>query len=379
MKNEELSQFDELLNPEKGSVMLSSVDVLVSAENPNCPVCPPTFPDEKDQTYVINELPDGHNSCVIDTIEKQARRICDCFVLSADLSSSKYADLVPQIVIVCNEHRLNLLQAPHRVADGRFIYSELEELRNLALCNLEKDDATLLAKLSPFSLVCGIWDSRRTQIKRGRCFKSVIYAYDVTPLTYRIQYDSNENSIGKWLDIDEKYKKGGAEKSPAAKLGFVPVPGSKLGGVMVRGEIQRHSSINLGSIRQLRSKSDPLSVQRYILGLSLVAFTIPCDPNLRVGCTLVQKSRTAELVYRDGRRVSCNIQHDQAIQFAKAAKEALGVNVKDFCEFKGKKIGTYNEKENVLEVKLSQTKVQAALDQFAEKPEKSRSKKQTEE
>jgi CRISPR-associated protein Csb1 len=92
----------------------------------------------------------------------------------------------------------------------------------------------------------------------------------------------------------------------------------------------------LAALRHIRAGKDAnrtLVLRRYVLGLSLVAFTAPAESYLRQGCTLVlnpkpsngQQPREFAEVYPDGRRLACNITHEAALQYATEAAEAFGV------------------------------------------------------
>jgi CRISPR-associated protein Csb1 len=73
-----------------------------------------------------------------------------------------------------------------------------------------------------------------------------------------------------------------------------------------------------------------LALQRYILGLSLVAFTATTCNYLRQGCMLVRNPAKASEnefveVYPTGERKPCSIEHKEALNYAKAAAGAFGV------------------------------------------------------
>jgi CRISPR-associated protein Csb1 len=137
------------------------------------------------------------------------------------------------------------------------------------------------------------------------------------------------------LDVfseEDKAKAEGNNKSPLAQRGFVHNPASgSHGGVIADGGIRRDATLGLAALRHLHAGKDAnktVALRRYILGLSLVAFTAPTECYLRQGCTLVlnpDKARECDEVYPDGRRNPFSVTHDAALQFATAAAEAFGV------------------------------------------------------
>jgi CRISPR-associated protein Csb1 len=61
-----------------------------------------------------------------------------------------------------------------------------------------------------------------------------------------------------------------------------------LGGVVARGPIERHVTVNLIALRALRGKDDneTNAIRKYLLGLSLMAATADIELFLREGCLL---------------------------------------------------------------------------------------------
>ena len=99
---------------------------------------------------------------------------------------------------------------------------------------------------------------------------------------------------------------------------------------MVRGEISRESILNLIVLRQLYggSAEETQKLRAYLLGLSLVALTLPQNYNLRSGCQLVRDGKDAiksKLVNRDGEETSFAFDHSQALDFAQLAARTFGV------------------------------------------------------
>ena len=146
-------------------------------------------------------------------------------------------------------------------------------------------------------------------------------------------------------------------------LRHAPAPWTH-GGIVVREEIRRDATLNLVALRALRARpaleargdrgekrphpdagpveppstaeardasvGDPsLSLRRYILGLSLVAFTAPQESFLREGCQLVpDQARPAAwgLVRHDGSQEShFRVSHEEALAYAETTAAAFGV------------------------------------------------------
>jgi CRISPR-associated protein Csb1 len=229
---------------------------------------------------------------------------------------------------------------------------------------VDAGNATTLAKIAPTSLVFGAWDSRGTQVKLPRIVRSVIRAFKVKPLHRSAQYiPAVEYVEAGLLDAPE----GKSQQDAMSQLGLshAPAPWSH-GGVLVEQEIRRDATLNLVALRVLLAGKDmdPLPLRRYILGLSLVAFTAPQETFLREGCQLVpDPSRPAEwsIVKHDGHRdQKFNLPHDEALEYARAAARGFGVGVAQEAVF-------------------NSDSVKAALKQSKEERKKSRRGKRKEE
>lgn len=69
-------------------------------------------------------------------------------------------------------------------------------------------------------------------------------------------------------------------------------------------------------------------LQRYILGLALVAFIAPAQLYLRQGCLLVAsetKPACKQIVWRTGKRETLTLTEDQVLLFAKASAKDFEV------------------------------------------------------
>lgn len=300
-------------------------------------VFPPTYPPpeerkrEEGSGYNISETRRG-KICIIDSVGSQANRMEPLF-------KDKYRTLVPQITIrIDDETRVNLLDAGHRLGDAIVRCSDLaEEIEKAFLIYKKTGSAVALAKISPTSLLFGVWDSRGTQVKIPRILASTIEATDVELLTRSAQYipviDYGDKAEGLLKGID-----GADDQRLLSKAGFSHAPAPKtLGGVQVHGEIHRKAVISLIGIRELHGEDENASrlVRRYVLGLGLIAVTADQGKilNLRQGCSLTRGSGSDggfRVVSADGTSETVAIEHSEAVKFGeKAASEFVVGSSKD--------------------------------------------------
>jgi CRISPR-associated protein Csb1 len=274
--------------------------------------------------YNIDVLGEGKNVCLIDSVGSQANRIEPLF------AKLELSGLVPQIVVVAGERRINLLDAGHRAGDAIVRCSSLQQELQDAFKALQKGNAEPLARIAPTSLVFGAWDSRDTQAKVPRLIASTIRAFDVHPLTRSAQYVPAAEYVKVGL-LDEPADK--QTKDVYAERGFVHVPASAShGGVIATGGVRRDATLQLAALRLLRAGQDQPQTQklrRYILGLALTAWTQPSSGYLRQGCNIVpnpEKPRELKTVYGDGRREDTQLTTKEAVDFARAAATDFGIN-----------------------------------------------------
>jgi CRISPR-associated protein Csb1 len=253
---------------------------------------------------------------------------------------SDLAKLVPQIDIDLGEGKfVSVLDAGHRLGDAIIRSSALSEEAQKAFLNfLSTGDAIPIAKLSPTSLVFGVWDSRDTQAKLPRLLQSVIRAWDVDQLTRSAQYVTPiDYAALEVFSEEEKQKAEGNAKSPLAQRGFVHVPAGRAhGGVVARGGILRDVTINLVALRRLQGGPSTAALQAYILGLCLAAATDPLDGFLRQGCLLTPdpaKPTDWVAVARTGERTAVALTSSVARAFATKAAAAFGVGPSKVVKF----------------------------------------------
>jgi CRISPR-associated protein Csb1 len=314
-----LTHFDFLLDP-NGPVALAIEEHLQPAAGDV--IFPPTFAPEEGSkdgpSYVIDQ-----GVALIDSVGSQANRLEPIF------KTPPYDKLVPQVVVSIGERKVNLLDAGHRAADAIVRFSDRwSDLRNAFLAIRENGNAEPLARIAPTSLVFGAWDSRDTQAKLPRLVESTIRARGVTPLRRAAQYIS---SIEEDYRAEQELGASKLGKDFPAAVGLVDNPSGRVhGGVIASNGIRRDALLNLVALRALAAENPEATrkLQRYILGLALVAFYSPNNLFLRQGCLLTgvpEKPASAVAVHRSGQREDFSKSHDEISQFAQAAAQDFGV------------------------------------------------------
>jgi CRISPR-associated protein Csb1 len=268
-----------------------------------------------------------HSVCVIDSVPSQANRIEPAFATIAD------GKLVPQVRVEAEVNGeptyVNLLDAGHRAADAIVRFSPLADDLKKAIKDRGNGDSLALAKLAPTSLIFGMWDSRDTGVKVPRLINSIIRAYDVREFRRSAQYfpaiKYEQAGVAKEKELDKASTEGMAE---------VPATFAH-GGVEALGGIAREASLNLCTLRDITTASadQAIKLQRYLLGLALVAMTYLDGKtlNLRQGCQLVavpDKPMTRKLVNADGTETEFVITPQDALAYATATADAFGVDSK---------------------------------------------------
>jgi CRISPR-associated protein Csb1 len=328
-------------------------------------IFPPTYADIG---YNIDTLSDGTRVATVDSVGSQANRLEPIFK-----SDSREPDewLVPQIQIVIREELCgecegckkadgqrvsecknplkvtrSLLDLAHRGADAVVRSSpDLQALVEKAFKSLHQGDAGPLCAIAPTSLVFGVWDSRGAGEKRPRLVRSIIRAWDVEPLHAAAQF----NSVWKLMDEEQQrelQKEAEAKKKKLSEIGFKDAPATfrktkarqsldngspnpearVLGGVLVRGRIEREVTVNLIALRGLGGKNptETVAIQRYLLGLSLVAATADIELFLREGC-LLRYAESGDQWYQVPRRGEPTPVSLEATDVMKYAKNAASV------------------------------------------------------
>ena len=316
------AKFDAWLNTDAAAALVIR-EALVPVEGPDGVIFPATYAAAEDKKvfpggYNIDPPEGDQNVCLVDSVGSQANRIEPIF------GKPDYAGLVPQISVKAGEKSVSLLEAGHRAGDALVRCTALQKQLQDAFKAVLKGDAGPMAKIAPTSLVFGVWDSRDTQAKLPRLVSSTIRAFDVQRLWRNAQYNPATEYINDNLLEDTSDT---AKKKTYAERGFIHVPARGHGGVIAKGSIRRDATLSLAALRLLsagKDEKETKKLRRYILGLSLVAFTANASTYLRQGTNLVPhetERRTVTLVNSDGTREEFKLSHSEALAFAKAASK----------------------------------------------------------
>ncbi len=295
-------------------------------------IFPPTFAGDGESTYVFDDLPGGR-SVIIDTVGSQANRMEALFMPPA----GPFRDLVPQIEFTVPRGEgktpitLNLIEAGHRAADALVRFSDLAPEVSQAFQAIEMErDYVPMAKLSPLSLIFGVWDSRGfsgSRTKVPRMLTSTVRAHDVTLVHRAAQFVP---AVRRKMEKEEIETLAGVQQdTKLSEDGLAEAPSFGIGGVVSRGPIVREAVLSLVALRNLRGPDEESTrrLRRYILGLGLVSMTAPLSPDYRSGCLLVphdpKDAAKLEVITRDG-GASAKVL-DDVVKFARGACEAFGL------------------------------------------------------
>jgi len=349
-------------NDASGPVALHLRQTLLPVEGEGGVIFPPTYADIG---YNIDTLADGRKGATIDSVGSQANRMEPLFksVRKDDNNEiNPLAELVPQIEIILKseetdgkiyERKQSLLDLAHRSADA--VVKATPGLRkhiDPAFEALNRDgNAWHLCALAPTSLLFGVWDSRDgTGVKLPRLIRAMIRAWDVEVLHSAAQF----NSVWKALDPEQRQaleKEAKANKTKLSEKGFsdapsvfrtdkvahfvnnAPNPEARvLGGVLVKGPIERTVTVNLIALRALKGGNDEQTKQihKYLLYLALIAATSEFDLFLREGCLLRYADAEDEWIKVPRRGEPRKIELPDRDELLKVAKEAVKPFQKDW-------------------------------------------------
>lgn len=336
-----MSIYDELLKA-TGPVALTIREYLEPAQGADAVLFPATFASEENSDekpdYVIDEIERGGKKikvALVDSVGSQANRIEPIF------KRKPYAALIPRVTVRIGDRETDLLDTGHRAADAIVRLSDQEaQFRKAFEAIRDSGQSWDLAQIAPTTIVFGGWDSRGTKVKLPRILGSVIRAWDVQRLNRKAQYFSvfekeETEQLSEEFKIPSKgLSAEGLQDSPSGK---------SPGGVIAEGGVIREATLNLIVIRALVAETEEKTVklQRYILGLALVAFTAPAELFLREGCLLVQSEKGAECkaVHRTGKRDKFELNEDKVLRFAEDAAKAFGVGAGISAVFEKERLG----------------------------------------
>lgn len=322
----DFTEFDKLLAADGPVAIVGQQQLKIAAISTDEIVFPPSYanPSEKKDdppVYnidVIDPSDPSKNVCVLDSVPSQANRMEPLFGLP------EYAALIPQysVKLIDDAPPVSILQVGHRLADAVFRGTSLRDEIVKAFNAYSRGNAAPLARLGATSIVFGVWDSRATGVKVPRLINSIVRAFNVTQLKRSAQYTP-----------PIKYEQeglipAGLEGKPADH-GLADVPSThKIGGVLIKGDIRREFSLNLSVLRALKSAepAETQNLQRYILGLALIALTATPESTFRQGCQLLPKGKPAWKQFcANGEESSWNPDGLNVGEFAAAAANNFGI------------------------------------------------------
>lgn len=277
---------------------------------------------DKGPRYCITELRNGENVCVVDSLPSQANRIEQAWA-----NEATYASLFPKVTVEAkladgSTSQRSIMELGHRAADGAVLASDLAEHATKAMRDLVASPASpvALARLSPSSLLMGLWDSRRnsTHLKLPRAFSATIEATNVAERVRHAQYNSAWHAVTLDKELQDAMK-----GMKASEIGLDGAPaGDGLGGVEVYGQIRRQawlSAVPLRSNLALRGTRPENAAHalaaEYVAAMGLLALTMPPSPWLRSGCNLLPEGEAIlQLVSRDGNAQSVMLDHEDVLE-----------------------------------------------------------------
>jgi CRISPR-associated protein Csb1 len=257
--------------------------------------------------------------CAMDSPQSQANRMEEAFLDDQDLQS-----LVPQATVKIprsgeKKAEESVLRLPHRVADFRVRLSEQREDVKAAISAFANGEALKLLKLMPTSILFGFWDSRaeESQHKHARILLSRIDAFDVVPCRRHALYSGPYSADEFAKAVLEKPRAERSDQDKMAERGYTNAPAEGLGGVLVKGKIERLALISLTDIARLICRRADTEIdeektnaaRRYVFALAALAEAYPRSTGshrLRSGCELIGISHTIELRGGDGTYADAN-------------------------------------------------------------------------
>ncbi|MDI3254075.1 MAG: type I-U CRISPR-associated RAMP protein Csb1/Cas7u [Bacillota bacterium] len=265
----------------------------------------------KGKTTVQRQQIISAERCALDSPQSQANRMEEAFLEDSDLRS-----LVPQATVTIprsseKKSEESVLRLPHRVADFRVRLSNKKDDVKIAIGAFANGDVSKLLKLMPTSIVFGFWDSRAEewQHKHARILLSRIDAFDVVPCRRHALYSGPYSADEFAKAVLDKPAAEKSDQDKMAERGYTNAPTEGLGGVLVKGRIERLALISLTDIARLNcrdedNKTDKTdAARRYLFALAALAEAYPRSTGshrLRSGCELLTVSRKVELRGGDG-------------------------------------------------------------------------------
>jgi len=287
-------------------------------------IFPPTYPVERSSSspYVLEErYVQGavRKDVLLDSVPSQANRAEEAL-----LRARREGRIELPLLEIHHEGaasvRLVSLQLPHRYADAYLMDSEIDGVRfdktdlGMAFQAASADDASVLLRHDPGSLVFGAWNSHRKgrQAKFPRIYSSEVIGWDpqlgdrragrMDPLNLTGLGSRTDDGELSYVSVGEKAK--GKRLSEIGHGNIAPNPAS--GGVTV-SSAERMATVSLAGLDRIGFGELPAPagvaarafLAAYALAADRLAFGGP-SLWLRSGCELVTVAETVEWVLRGG-------------------------------------------------------------------------------
>jgi len=287
-------------------------------------IFPPTYPAERGSSspYVLEErYVQGavRKDVLLDSVPSQANRAEEA-LLRARRSGRIELPLLEIDHVGAASVRLASLQLPHRYADAYLMDSEIDGVRfdktdlGRAFQAASVDDASVLLRHDPGSLVFGAWNSHRKgrQAKFPRIYSSEVVGWDPQLGARRAgRMDPlNLTGLGNRTDDGELIYVSVGEKAKGQKLseighGNIP-PNAAPGGVTV-SSAERMATVSLAGLDRIGFGALPgpvcVAARAFLAAYALMADRLAFGGPalwLRSGCELVTVTETVDWVLRGG-------------------------------------------------------------------------------
>jgi CRISPR-associated protein Csb1 len=310
-------------------------------------IFPPTYPVDRsgsspyvlEQRYVRGSV---RSDVLLDSVPSQANRAEEAL-----LRARRKGRIELPLLEIDHEGAVSVqlvsLQLPHRYADAYLMDSEIDGVRfdktdlGRAFLGASADDASVLVRHDPGSLVFGAWNSHRKgrQAKFPRIYSSEVIGWDPQLGERRAGRMDPLNLTGlgsRTADGELLYVSAG-EKTKGQKLSEIGhgniAPGPAPGGVTV-SSAERIATVSLagldrigfGALSATESLAGRVFLAAYALMADRLAFAGP-SLWLRSGCELVTVTETIEWVLSGGDTQPVDVSADAAVELYRQAVTAL--------------------------------------------------------
>ncbi|HWF20829.1 MAG TPA: type I-U CRISPR-associated RAMP protein Csb1/Cas7u [Acidimicrobiales bacterium] len=314
---------------------------------PGARLFPPTYPkDGQPRPYVVEERTvDGavRQDVLLDSVASQANRAEET-LLRAQRAGRIAIPLMEIHHDGASQVILTSLELPHRYADAYLLDSEIDGVKfdktelGRAFQAASLEDATVLLRHDPGSVVFGAWNSHRKgrQAKFPRIYSSELVGWDpqfgarragrMDPLNLTGLGRRDEEGALTFTAVGEKAK---GEKLSEIGHGNI-APGEAHGGVTV-SLAERFATVSLSGLDRVGFGAAPYeaavaaraTIAAYALLADRLAFSGPALW-LRSGCDLVTTSEVLEWVGRGGKVEPFTLSAAEAISLYEEATSECG-------------------------------------------------------